>query len=171
MTYQTKSRRCLGIDPGITHTGLCIVASDKIGSRYQLLDAELVKTASADDTGKRLQEIHEAITRLLEKHAPDAIAIERVFHAENVSSSISTGKVIGVAELLAHQHALPVYLLTPKQVKNASGFGGSANKEQMVKQAQRMWGKKEISHHEADAAFASLCGLLKMRSEVPDGKS
>lgn len=155
--------KCLGVDPGIKHTALAIVEASK--HDYQLHASELVKTASSDCAGKRLDRIHEALTRVLDVHAPDAIAIEQVYHNINVNSSLSTGKVIGLCELTAYTYDLPVLLFTPQDVKRASGMGGSANKEMMLKVAQGIFGKSIVTHHEADAALCAVAGILHQRSQ------
>ena len=158
----------LGIDPGIANTGVSVVSGNGIDSKYQIEASELVKTPASDDTGKRLQTIHEAITRLLDTHAPEAVAIESVFHNRNINSSISTGKVIGLCELTAYNYDLPVHLFTPQQIKAVSGFGGSANKDEMLKIASRIFRTKIRSHHTADAAMCALAGILKTR--CPNGR-
>ena len=160
-----KSYIILGIDPGIANTGLAVAQLS--ANNYQLIDAGLVKTPASDDTGKRLDTIHEAITILLDKHAPSGIAIEKVYHNKNINSSISTGKVIGLCELTAHNYDLPVHLFTPQQIKAASGFGGSANKDEIVKIASRIFRTKINSHHTADAAMCALAGILQIR--CPNG--
>lgn len=153
----------LGTDPGIANTGLAMAQLS--ANSYQLIDAQLVKTPPSDDTGKRLQMIHEAITLLLDKHAPQAIAIEKVYHNKNVNSSISTGKVIGLCEITAYNYDLAVHLFTPQQIKAASGFGGSANKNEMIKVANRIFRTKITSHNTADAALCALCCCLQARTE------
>ena len=156
-----KTYTTIGIDPGIAHTGLAVAQLS--ANSYQLIDAELVKTPASDETGKRLDTIHEAITRLLDKHTPEAMSVERVFHNKNINSSISTGKVIGLCELTAYLYDLPVHLFTPQQIKAASGFGGSANKDEIIKIANRIFRTKIKSHHTADAAMCALAGILQMR--------
>lgn len=163
-----KNFTVIGIDPGIANTGLCVLTSDRIGSKYQIKATELVKTPSNDDTGERLNAIHEALCRLLDTHAPEAIAIERVFHNKNINSSISTGKVIGLCELTAYNYEIPTMILSPQAIKAASGFGGSANKDEMLKTASRIFSTKIKSHHVVDAAFCGLAGILQIR--CPNGK-
>ena len=153
----------LGIDPGILNSGLAIVASTGSGG-YSLTHQQLIKTCSAEPTGARLDEIHEALTLTLDKIDVSAIAIERVYHNRNIKSSISTGKVIGLCEFTAYQYDLPVYLLTPQQVKSASGIGSKAEKADMLKAGFRIFRTPIDSHHVADAAFAALAGILKHRT-------
>ena len=96
-----KTHITLGIDPGIANTGLAIVEAN--GTRYSLIAAETIKTKACDDTGKRLSIIHDEIHETLDAWNIDTIAIERVFHNKNITSSLSTGAVIGLVHLIAHQ--------------------------------------------------------------------
>lgn len=154
----------LGVDPGIANAAFAVVAYAK--QKYELRSSQLIKTPPSDGCGKRLDEIHDALCRTLDSHDVNAIAIEQVYHNRNISSSISTGKVIGLCELTAHHYDLPVLLLTPQQVKAASGYGGTTNKNEMLKIASRVFRTEIKSHHEADAALAALAGILKHRSSA-----
>ena len=80
-----KTHITLGIDPGIANTGLAIVESN--GTRYSLITAETIKTKTCDDTGKRLSIIHDEINNTLDAWKITGIAIERVFHNKNITSS------------------------------------------------------------------------------------
>ena len=75
-------------------------------------------------------------------------------------SSISTGKVIGLCELIAYHLDAPCELFTPQQVKCASGFGGSADKEMILRVSSRLFCQKITSHHVADASFGRLGGMF-----------
>ena len=92
------------------------------------------------------------------------LAVKRVYHNKNVSSSIATGKVIGLCELIAFDAGIPCELFTPQAVKCASGFGGSADKKMLLRVSSRLFGQKITSHHVADAALVVLTGCLRLRS-------
>ena len=153
----------IGIDPGIANTAICTVTAARIGS-YSLEDAKLVKSTAAQQTGARLTKIHEALLDAIPKtRFCDAIVIEKVFHNKNVTSSLSTGAVIGICHFVAHQHDIPVIELTPQQIKKASGFGYDADKEMLLRGASGIFKKRITSHHIADAALAALAGCLTLR--------
>ena len=155
-----KTHTLLGIDPGIANCGFAVVSGN---SSYKLIDSQLVKTLSKDETGKRLETIHDALTHFLDTHTPSAIAIEACYHNKNVSSAAATQKVIGLCEHTAYLFSLPVFTFTPQQIKAISGFGGSANKNEMIKIASRIFKTKIPNHHTADAAFCAVAGILKKR--------
>ena len=81
----------------------------------------------------------------------------------NVTSSLTTGAVIGILQFIAHQRGLPIHQFTPQQVKKASGLGAKIDKDTAKLVASRLFGTQIKSHHEADAALCGLCGCLEMR--------
>ena len=160
----------LGIDPGIANTGIAIVKQNRLG--YSLIAAKTVKTKAYDDPGKRLSVIHDEINATLDAWRITGIAIERVFHNHNVTSSLTTGNVtsslttgavIGILQFIAHQRGLPIHQFTPQQVKKASGLGANIDKDTVKLIATRLFGTQIKSHHAADAALCGLCGCLEMR--------
>ena len=154
----------LGVDPGIASTGVAVVTAKSNG--YSLITAETLKTSARDATGKRLSFIHDEINDTLDAWKITSIAIERVFHNHNVTSSLTTGAVIGILQFIAHQRGLPIHQFTPQQVKAVTGLGTKVNKQQVLKIASRLFRTELKSHHEADAALCALCGCLQARTVV-----
>jgi len=150
-----------GVDPGIANTGLAVIES--VNHKYCLLAAAHVKTSAQDSTGERLSIVSEAVKDIIVEYSLDGLAVERVFHNKNVSSSIATGKVIGLCELIAFDAGIPCDLITPQQVKYASGFGRSADKTTLLRISSRLFRVAITSHHVADAALVGLGGCLRLR--------
>ena len=119
---------------------------------------------------QRLRKIYDAVDALLAEHTIDGAAIERVFHNKNISSGISTGKVIGAALTAAAQHNIPVIELTPQQVKSASGISTKANKDNLIRAASGIFKTQIKSHHTADAALCALAGILQHRIPQLEGR-
>lgn len=153
----------LGIDPGIANTGLAVVTLQKY--TYRLKHSELVTTSPKRPDGWRLLDISEAVNELLDTKGLDfdAVAIERIYHNQNVSSSIKTAKAIGACMVAAAHNNIPVIELTPQQVKCASGLSSKASKQNLICAASRLFGTKIVTHHEADAAFCAVAGILQAR--------
>ena len=153
----------LGIDPGIANTGLAVVELNQ--HRYKLLTTQLITSTPKETESVRLLNIFEAVYETLDTKGLDitAVAIEKVFHNKNVSSSIKTGKAIGAVLCAAGQHDIPVIELTPQQVKCASGLSSKANKANLLRAASRLFGVEIATHHEADAAFCAVAGILQAR--------
>ena len=87
--YQRNSKRILGIDPGLANCGWSVVVRNRSG-KYVLMDSGCIVTTSSTGESERLLYIYKQITELLHVHVPNCVAIERVFHNRNVSSSLTT---------------------------------------------------------------------------------
>ena len=155
----------LGIDPGIANTALAIVKSNGVG--YTLGKTLLVKSTPKQSESIRLLKIYESVYEILDtpEYKFNAVAIEKVFHNKNVSSSIKTGKAIGAALTAAAQHDIPVIELTPQQVKSASGLSNKANKDNLIRAASGIFKTDITNHHLADASLCALAGVLRQRSD------
>ena len=158
MKYKTNSKLCLGIDPGIAHTGWAVVVRSARG--YSLIADGLIQTQSKASTDDRLLAIYKSISEVVATNLPDRIAIERCFHNKNVSSSMTTGAVIGVVQLVGAQIGIEVSEYTPQQVKACSGLGGRADKKSVEKMMCKLLGRKRLNPHVADAAATGIAGLL-----------
>ena len=164
-----KTHIILGIDPGIANAALAVVAFEKHG--YTLDKVGLVKSTPKQVESIRLLKIYETVYEILDELDIDAlVAIEKVFHNKNVSSSITTGKAIGAAITAVAQHDIPVIELTPQQIKAVSGFGGSANKAEMLKVASGIFKTQIKSHHTADASLCVLGAILQHRIPQLEGR-
>ena len=159
-----KEYTLLGIDPGIANTGLAVVAFEK--HDYTLGKTLLVKSTPKHSESIRLLKIYETVYEILDTQELDidAVAIEKVFHNKNVSSSIKTGKAIGAALTAAAQHDIPVIELTPQQVKSASGLSTKSKKNNLIRAASGIFRTEITSHHIADAALCGLAACLKIRN-------
>ena len=166
-----KTHTIVGIDPGIAHTGIGVVAFEKHG--YTLKKTELVKSTPKHPESLRLLKIYEAVYEILDTKGLDidAVAIEKVFHNSNVTSSITTGKAIGAALTAVAQHDIPVIELTPQQVKSASGLSNKeTNKDNLIRAASGIFKTQIKSHHTADAALCALAGILQHRIPQLEGR-
>ena len=103
---------------------------------------------------------------MIDEHNPALVAIERVFFNKNITSNQTTAGVIALALCEAEKQDIPSYLLTPQEIKQASGIGRAATKPLMAKMASRLFGVEFTprQNHAVDAAFAAVCGILNHRS-------
>lgn len=158
MRYETKSVRCLGIDPGIANCGWSVVG--RYASGYRLISDGIIKTDCKRATSDRLLAIYQQLSEVVQHETPNLIAIERCFHNKNVTSSMKTGAVIGIVLLVAAQFGCEVVELTPQQVKAATGLGGNANKKAVQRMMCKIFQREHLNHHVADAAACAIAGLL-----------
>jgi crossover junction endodeoxyribonuclease RuvC len=147
----------LGIDPGTAHTGFGVVLAR--GSSLAALDGGVLHTESHDPLAQRLAEIHGHITDLIDRHEPDAVAVEDLFFGQNARSAFAVGQARGVTLLAAGQAGVPCFSYTPQAVKQAVCGSGRAEKDQV----QRMVGAllklpaPPEPDHAADALAVAIC--------------
>jgi len=121
--------RVLGIDPGTATTGYGIV--DSKGSRLRYIAHGAITTPAGQQFSTRLKTIFEEVTRLIEKHAPDAVAIEKIYFSQNVTTGIAVAQARGVIALAAELAGKPIGEFSPLEVKNAVVGYGKATKQQV----------------------------------------
>ena len=158
--------KILGIDPGTATTGFSIL--EVLGpEKYKLIDYGLVSTSKDSPHGERLDIIYTEISKIITKHSPDVVSIERLFFATNALTAIAVGQAIGVIKLAIYHHHLPVFDYAPMQVKLYVGGSGKADKKIMKQKVKRLVGIREKkgskSHFDdmADAIALAICHARK----------
>jgi crossover junction endodeoxyribonuclease RuvC len=125
----------LGIDPGTAVTGYGLVddGRTRIGSpvAMRLVECGVIRTKPRDPLPTRLREIHQGISELIARHKPDHLAVEDVFYARNVRTTLALGHARGVILLAGETAGLAIHEFPPAEVKKAIVGTGSATKEQV----------------------------------------
>ena len=117
----------VGIDPGTATTGFGVV--EKTGDRVRFVDCGTFETPAGMDAPLRLKMIYEDFNTLLDKYRPEAVATERLFFTNNVTTGIPVGRALGVILLTLAQRGLPWAEYTPTQVKSAVVGRGPGRQE------------------------------------------
>lgn len=154
--------RVLGVDPGLTRCGLGVV-DGLPGRRARLVAVGVARSDPGLDVDQRLLAIATSIDAWLEEHAPDAVAVERVFAQHNVSTVMGTAQVAGIAMLAAARRRIPVALHTPSEVKAAVTGSGRAEKPQVQAMVMRLLSLDEAPRpaDAADALAIAICHLWR----------
>jgi len=128
----------------------------------------VAQSAPADDIDQRLLTIAASIDDWLEEHAPDALAVERVFAQHNVRTVMGTAQVAGIAMLAAARRRIPVAMHTPSEVKAAVTGNGRAEKPQVQSMVQRLLALDELPRpaDAADALALAICHLWRPAGAV-----
>jgi crossover junction endodeoxyribonuclease RuvC len=119
----------LGIDPGTAVTGYGVVRFD--GRVATLVECGVIRTAARDPLPKRLFEVHEGVAELIARHQPDTLAVEDVFYARNVRTTVVLGHARGVILLAGQRAGVTICEYPPAEIKKAITGTGSATKEQV----------------------------------------
>jgi len=123
--------KVLGIDPGVARLGWGIV-SEKSGS-YQAQAYGCLITKKGILPEKRLEFLFNNLTKLINKHNPEEMAVEDLFFAANAKTALQVGQARGIILLAAALKKLPLTSYTPLKIKMAIVGYGRADKGQVQK--------------------------------------
>jgi crossover junction endodeoxyribonuclease RuvC len=147
----------LGIDPGLANTGYGVVA--RRGGRFVALDGGVLTTSARAAPERRLATLFADVDALLERHAPDAVALEDLYFGANARSAFAVGQARGVVLLAAGRRGVPCSSYTPQQVKQAVCGTGRAAKEQVARMVCTLLGLPDapLPDHATDALAVGVC--------------
>ena len=114
--------------------GYGVVSTHPAGSldlTVRLVECGVVRTKPTQSLAIRLGVLFDGVTELIERHRPDAIAVEGLFHGKNARSALVLGHARGVVLLAATRAGLPVAEISPAEVKRAVSGTGAATKTQV----------------------------------------
>src|SRR6202789_2260614 len=163
-THANAVRFCvLGVDPSSAGaTGYGVV--EFVGAAPRMLRYGALKMRTRTEFGARLREIHELITALVTEFSPDAVAVESVFTALNVGTTLRLAEVRGVVLLAAAQASIPAHSYSPREVKASIAGYGAASKQQMQQMVRATLGLSEYPEPE-DAADALAIAMGKKAAD------
>lgn len=158
------SLRVLGIDPGTNVTGYGVVEPAN-GRPGRLLECGVIRADPKDPIGRRLDTLFEGVSELIERHKPTALALEGVFYAKNVKTTVTLGQARGVILLAAARAGLEVAEFPPATVKKTVVGTGMAAKAQVGFMVQQLLNLREIPEpaDAADGVAIALTYLLTKR--------
>ena len=134
----------LGIDPGLNVTGYGVI--NAIDRQLKLITAGDIRPNRAKSLPQRLEELHEALCRLIKQQHPETIVLEMVFsHQDYVNTAARMAHARGVACLAAQQAGVPLVEYPTARVKKAVAGRGAAEKEQVARMVQRWIGSRDPS--------------------------
>lgn len=119
----------LGIDPGTAVTGYGVVRTGT--SLHELVECGVIRTRADRPLAERLHDISEGVRELIARHRPDTMAVEDIFYARNVRTSLVLGHARGVILLAGQEAGLAIHEYPPAEVKKAITGTGSATKVQI----------------------------------------
>ncbi len=153
----------LGVDPGLNCTGWGLVIAAR-GSQ-KLAASGAIQTNARMDFLKRLDQIYQQLSRVIEEHNPSVLAVEDVIYAANVRIALKLGHARGAILLAAAHRSLPVASYAPKEIKQAVSGNGNASKEQVQRMVQSILGLQQVPSPNdiADAIAVALCHINRSR--------
>ena len=146
--------RILGLDPGSRRTGYRILAWE--AGEYVHVAHGCIDVAGLGFAA-RMRRIFEAVGALIEAHAPEEVAVERVFVSRNADSALKLGQARGAA-LAAVPAGTATFEYAPREVKLAVVGFGAAEKGQVGHMVSRLLAlEARVPVDAADALAVALC--------------
>jgi crossover junction endodeoxyribonuclease RuvC len=155
--------RVLGIDPGTATVGYGVVErSSSPGRAARLVECGVLRTRPREALGQRLAVIHEGLKELIERHRPDVLAVEDIFYATNVRTTVVLGHARGVILLAGAEAGLALAEYSPAVVKKTVVGRGAALKPQVGYMVAKLLQLSAVPKpaDAADAVAVALTHLL-----------
>ena len=150
--------RILGIDPGLNITGYSVLDTD--GRDFVLVEGGIVRSKRKDSFERRLQEIYEGLTEVIQRLKPDCAGLEELYsHYANPTTAIIMGHARGVICLACAQCKVPVNHYAATQIKKIMTGNGRAPKSQVQLAVASYLNLDSIPEPAdvADAAAIAIC--------------
>lgn len=149
----------LGIDPGTAVTGYGVV---RAGAPHQLVECGVIRTRADRPLPDRLKDISDGVRELIARHRPEAMAVEDVFYARNVRTTLVLGHARGVILLAGAEAGLQIHEYPPSEIKKAVVGTGAATKTQvqfMVTKLLRLKSAPQPNDAADGVAAALTCAM------------
>lgn len=148
---KTEKTRILGIDPGYGRMGYGVI--EEARGELKVIDFGCLETPKFERSELRLFEIKRFLEKLFKEHKPDLVATENLFFSKNIKTALRVGEARGVILLSVAEVDLPLFELSPQEVKQAVTGYGKATKDQVQKMVQKILDLKKMPKPD-DAADA-----------------
>lgn len=147
----------LGIDPGYAIVGWGVIRYER--GKFIPVDFGAITTPAGMPFNRRLEILYDELTDVLNRHNPDAVAVEKLYFQTNVKTAIDVAQARGVTMLALQKHGAPVFEYTPLQVKSAVTGFGQAQKPQVMEMTKRLLRLKAVPKPDdtADALAIAIC--------------
>ncbi len=156
------TKRVLGIDPGLLHTGWAVV--DTAGQSRKYIASGVILPKTNWEMSARLAFIFRELAKVCETFQPDECSIEIIFVNKNPKTTLLLGQARAAAIVAVANRDIPVFEYEPNVIKKALTGAGHADKsavDKMVKMLLPMANPKTAD--EADAIAIALAHTNTVR--------
>lgn len=103
----------------------------RAGRAPELIECGVIRTRADQPLAERLRDIAEGVRELLARHKPEAMAVEDVFYARNVRTTLVLGHARGVILLAGAEAGVAIHEYPASEIKKAVVGTGAATKQQV----------------------------------------
>ncbi len=157
----------LGIDPGSVKMGWGVVRTS--GRSLECIEYGVIRMKSETPLIQRLVNIHDRLSELVERHHPEAVAVESLFQPvhTNFASVMTLGQARGAALMTLAKAGCNVFEYSPAEVKKAVTGQGRAEKGQVREMLRALLRVTEVPAEDAsDALGVAVCHAFRAQSPV-----
>jgi crossover junction endodeoxyribonuclease RuvC len=155
----------LGIDPGARAAGYGLLEGEAASWRH--LASGVIRPPAGSPLATRLAALDRALREVIERHRPDEVAVESLFHSKNARSAIVMGHARGVILVAARSASAAVAEYAPLEIKMAVTGYGAASKVQVREMVRRLVGAPDrLTLDAADALAVALCHAHRRTSPL-----
>lgn len=148
--------RVLGIDPGTRRCGYGVIDVAAEGLAY--VECGVIEPAGDAPLSQRLAELSSTLREILREFAPQAMAVENIFHGINARAALTLGHARGVVLAAAGEANIPVWPYSPAVVKKAVTGRGGAAKSQVGFMVRARFALRRMPAPDAvDALAVAIC--------------
>jgi len=144
--------RILGLDPGLARMGWGAI--EMSGTRLTHVAHGVLTSDAKAGLGPRLMILFEALTDIMARLEPQAIAIEQAFVHKDPSAALKLGQARAVALLAAARAGIEIAEYAPNHVKKCVVGVGHAGKEQVQAMVRHLLPTAQVTSADAADALA-----------------
>lgn len=152
----------LGIDPGYGRLGYAVLRKEQ--GREKLIEASCLETRAAENRFKRITELSEKLEKIISKHQPDILAVEKVFFTKNQKTALEVAEIKGIVIYLGLKNKMAITEYTPLEVKSAVCGYGKADKNQVKKMVKILLNLNKEPGSDDTADAIALCLTYSARN-------
>jgi crossover junction endodeoxyribonuclease RuvC len=152
--------KVLGIDPGTAACGYGIVHESD--GRLRATCHGWWRTSPRERAERRLLVLFEGVRELIDRHGPDAVALEESYVGADARIALSVGQARGAVLVAASSAGIECVEYAPARVKQAVCGYGRADKGQVQRMVRTILALDEppTPSHAADALAVAICHAL-----------
>lgn len=149
------TKRILGIDPGLLHTGWAIIES--AGNARKYIASGVILPKKTGPLPERLAIIFNEVSNLCESFEPDEASMEITFVNKNPTTTLILGHARAAAMVAISTRNIPVFEYEPNRVKKILTGAGHADKTAVDKMVRILLpGANPKTADESDAIAIAL---------------
>ncbi|WP_136439719.1 crossover junction endodeoxyribonuclease RuvC [Pacificoceanicola onchidii] len=147
--------RIIGIDPGLRNLGWGVIEGER--GRFRHVANGTIRSASGE-LAPRLLSLHEKLTEVFARFAPDTAAVEQTFVNKDAVATLKLGQARAIALLVPAQFGIEIGEYAPNKVKKTVVGAGHADKAQIQYMIKLQLPSATLdSPDAADALAIALC--------------